>query len=67
MAAHALKGSAATICAERVCHWAAQLESMGRARDLSGTRVALAGLKTAVEELLPALRSAVASSANAAD
>jgi HPt (histidine-containing phosphotransfer) domain-containing protein len=50
-AAHALKGSAATLTARNVAKQASALEAMGKNGSLDGAAVALQGLEAAVAEL----------------
>jgi HPt (histidine-containing phosphotransfer) domain-containing protein len=56
--AHALKGSAAYLSASIVRGHAAELERLGRERDLTGAPALLARLEAAVADLLPALHNA---------
>ena len=56
--AHALKGSAAYLSASIVRGCAADLERLGRERDLTAARALLAQLEAAVAELLPELEKA---------
>jgi len=53
--AHALKGSAAYLCASLVRARAADLERLGRDNNLTDARAALASLDAAVAQLLPEL------------
>jgi HPt (histidine-containing phosphotransfer) domain-containing protein len=53
--AHALKGSAAYLCASIVRARAADLERLGRENNLTGAKAAIALLDAAVAQLLPEL------------
>ncbi len=57
-AAHALKGSAAYLCASIVRARAADLERAGREHNLDAARALLADLDAAVAELIPELKHA---------
>jgi signal transduction histidine kinase/DNA-binding response OmpR family regulator len=57
MAAHALKGSAATIGAERLSERAGELETIARGGDLNHLEPRLDGLEAAFQELESALRA----------
>jgi two-component system sensor histidine kinase/response regulator len=50
-AAHALKGSAATLTARRVAQRALELESMGKTGNLTGARESLQAMEAAIIEL----------------
>ena len=56
-AAHALKGSAANIAAERVAAIAGNLEAMGRACDLGGMEAVHGELEAEIEQLKTFLAS----------
>jgi two-component system, sensor histidine kinase and response regulator len=56
-AAHALKGSAAYLCASIVRARAADLERAGRERNLDAARALLADLDAAVAALIPELEN----------
>jgi len=56
MAAHAFKGSAATVGAERVRKCASRIEGMGRSSDIAEVETALATLEKSLAELLPVLQ-----------
>jgi len=51
-----LKGSAATVGAERVRDSAARLETMGRSGDVADARTALDALEKSFAELVPVLQ-----------
>jgi two-component system, sensor histidine kinase and response regulator len=56
-AAHTLKGSVGTFCAQEASDAAKHLEMLARAGDLTGAPAAWAALEQAVERLVAALRS----------
>jgi HPt (histidine-containing phosphotransfer) domain-containing protein len=60
MAAHALKGSAANLAAERVGKIAARLELMGRKQDLTGLRGVHAELEVELGRLVEQLKDILA-------
>lgn len=56
-AAHAIKGSAATLTAKRVAQCAFELEAMGKDGKLGGARDALQKMEKAIDELRERLNS----------
>jgi HPt (histidine-containing phosphotransfer) domain-containing protein len=56
MSAHALKGSAATIGAERVRKVAGDLERMGRSGEIASAKTLMSNLENTFAELLPVIR-----------
>jgi HPt (histidine-containing phosphotransfer) domain-containing protein len=63
-AAHTLKGLAANFGASRAVAAAAEVEQCGKARKTEGLRAAVAELEGALDELLGALTTPVATTAN---
>jgi HPt (histidine-containing phosphotransfer) domain-containing protein len=57
LAAHALKGSSATVGAERVRKSASQLEKVGWSKNLAGAETVLSALEESFAELQPVLKS----------
>lgn len=66
MAAHSLKGSAASLTADRVASLAADLERMGRSNDLARARSVHGELEAALERLAEQLTGILANGAQAA-